>query len=373
MDQREEWRSLYSVVCPRCESLSQADDLPCPYCGADRHGAVLTRADASLLEIDEAVRAMVRAASARVLDDSSDGSNGSGAAPQEVGTGSWLLSSRAPLLERNTLLAVMAVGLCGILGSYGWVRNALNDGVGGSKTEAVSAVGNVREPASPVAQLGSAKTTGIVDNKESIPLAQDHFLAMVRPMNRAAFMLHGVSPLPPCIVTALPASVFEARWCDATALTRSGVEARGVNAWAGTIVLRTAEKTLRDTTRASRPPESSRTTSTRHRTSYADPRVDNRAAHAKSAQQPARHVAGTTKTHAEMRMPQHAAPLRKKTEVSHVERPNGVPLLVEPATTSSGNRRSSATPDRFDGPLQAGNRGPTVRPSPINTGRGDAH
>jgi hypothetical protein len=59
MDQRGTSLSLYSVICPRCETVSPMDQPACPYCGADRHGAVLTKGAATAVRAVEAARAVL--------------------------------------------------------------------------------------------------------------------------------------------------------------------------------------------------------------------------------------------------------------------------------------------------------------------------
>ena len=55
VDSRRQSSSPYSVICPRCETVSSVEEAACPYCGADRHGAVMTRG------ADTAVRAVAAA------------------------------------------------------------------------------------------------------------------------------------------------------------------------------------------------------------------------------------------------------------------------------------------------------------------------
>src|SRR5579875_1243554 len=42
MTQPESSLTLDAVICGRCHAISPADEHTCPYCGADRHGAVFT-------------------------------------------------------------------------------------------------------------------------------------------------------------------------------------------------------------------------------------------------------------------------------------------------------------------------------------------
>ena len=60
MDQRAGCSSLYLVICPRCESLSSVEESVCPFCGADRHGAVLTKGAETSLRAVEAARGVTR-------------------------------------------------------------------------------------------------------------------------------------------------------------------------------------------------------------------------------------------------------------------------------------------------------------------------
>ncbi|SAK83106.1 hypothetical protein AWB76_05705 [Caballeronia temeraria] len=60
MEQRGDGSSLYFVICPRCETLSAVEESVCPFCGADRHGAVLTRGAGTALRAVEAARGVTR-------------------------------------------------------------------------------------------------------------------------------------------------------------------------------------------------------------------------------------------------------------------------------------------------------------------------
>ncbi|MDR5853820.1 hypothetical protein P9239_15000 [Caballeronia sp. LZ062] len=55
MTQTDSSLTLDAVICGRCHAISPADDHTCPYCGADRHGAVFTSvADAaSVIPVEE--------------------------------------------------------------------------------------------------------------------------------------------------------------------------------------------------------------------------------------------------------------------------------------------------------------------------------
>jgi hypothetical protein len=332
MDQREEWRSLYSVVCPRCESISEADDLSCPYCGADRHGAVLTRAraDASLAVIDDALRAMVRAASSRVSDASSIGADDSGPSPQDAESGSSFPSSRIPLF------AVMAVGVCIVLAAFGWIRTASDEGAGRLKADAMDAARIVRKlvaPAAASAQPGSTKTTGPVEHEGSLALAQDRFYAMASPMSRAAFGVHGLPQASPCSVTARPASVFDAQWCDISSSMQGALAGGSATDRAGTTVLQTAGKAPRDNIGIATPTEMS----ARSHSSYVSAPASQRVARAQSAPKPVSQVAGTKKVHPDTHVSQHAkAPVRKKTQST-----GGKPVPTIRADASLTNKARS--------------------------------
>jgi hypothetical protein len=60
MDQRAGGSSLYLIICPRCESLSSVEESVCPFCGADRHGAVLTKGAETAVRAVEAARGVTR-------------------------------------------------------------------------------------------------------------------------------------------------------------------------------------------------------------------------------------------------------------------------------------------------------------------------
>ncbi len=60
VDQQGVRSSPYSVICPRCETLSSVEESACPFCGADRHGAVLTRGAETAVRAVAAARGVTR-------------------------------------------------------------------------------------------------------------------------------------------------------------------------------------------------------------------------------------------------------------------------------------------------------------------------
>ncbi|SPB18011.1 hypothetical protein NOV72_05210 [Caballeronia novacaledonica] len=339
MDQREELRSLYSVVCPRCETVSQADDLSCPYCGADRHGAVLTRGHASLLDvgIDDAARAMVRAASSRVGESQRVEPDGAEQSLHEAGVRP-LLSAPLKRFSRNRLVVVLTVCLLFVIGAYAWIRNASHENAGQSKPVVASAAGTVRELTAPVApQAGSngPKKTGAAKHEETILLAQDRSLALTYPMN------HGfVGSASPCmVITGIP-SLSATSWCSKLATAPTIVE--------------TAEKGNREKVSAARRPPSNHSISTRGHASKAHVHANGKPARGRSEAQATRHAGRQGKTRSRPGMPPRAASPSRKESLGSTQQP-----------TSSGNEPPGKPDDR-----STATRSET---SPRNRGRGEAH
>lgn len=179
MDEQEELRSLYSVICPRCQSVSQAGDIACPYCGADRHGAVLTRADEPLAPHEEFVQAEL---------------------PASFTVG----SVSVPATKRNRT-AVFAVVLGVVAVSYGLVRAPSHESAQISAVDQVSATGAVRSAAS----VNRAALSG-----------NDRAMQTDTSLRVVAFGVPVRSPLPPCEVEGAAAFGLRMFWCDALSLGR---------------------------------------------------------------------------------------------------------------------------------------------------------
>lgn len=199
MNQREELRSLYCVVCPRCESVSPADNLSCPYCGADRHGAVLTRTQASLFGMDESARAMVRAASSQVggmRRDQTDDATAAGHADRSA----TLLSMPSSFAVKRSSITVLAVGICIVIGISAWVRTSHSPGASNGDENRVSAVGTVHKlpPVAPAARTQPRDAAGSSTSDDAVARAQERFVAMRGVPGRATFDLPAPAGTAPC-------------------------------------------------------------------------------------------------------------------------------------------------------------------------------
>lgn len=370
MDQREELRSLYSVVCPRCETVSQADDLLCPYCGADRHGAVLTRGHASLLDvgIDDSAQAMLRAASVHVKDDRPAGQDG-----HEPGVKA-LASPPPTRLRQSRLVMVLAVGVCFVLGAYAWIRTASYQSAGQSKTDVVSSGGTVRglaAPVAPTARVEVIKKTPVVAHEDAKPLAQDGFLATTRLIKPVAFS--GLAPHAlPCIVVTGPTSLSDTPWCDKPAAIQGELLASKANSETGAVPLQTVDRAARNKVSVASRPVASHSTNTRGHSSDAHARATTKSVRGKPEPQPVRRAAKNDKTHARTGTPQRAAiPAQKKAAVPvpYVEKPKSIPPPVKPGMTSSG----SWTPSTAHEPSENRSLATQDDTSITVRGRGEAH
>lgn len=348
MDQREALRSLYSVVCPHCESVSQADEPLCPYCGADRHGAVLARGHASFFEVgvDDSAHAMLQAASLHMSERFTAELDSREQDMREPD-----IASPISLLQRNWLavVAALAVGACVVLVAYAWVRIASYESAGRSKTDLASAAGTVREnfeTFAPAARLDRGRNAGASVQDKTISVAQERFLGMSRPMNHpesSGFLRHA----PLCIaVEGLP-SLFETPWCDKPTPIRGALsDANGS----------LARRAL-----------ASHSTSTRGHSFDVNARLKSKAVRGRSSTQPARHATINDKTRKGTDTRQRAvAPVQTKAESPYIEKPKSISARLGP-TSFVG-----VTPGTTDEPVDHGH---TARDDPSFTtrGRGEAH
>ena len=357
MDQREALRSLYSVVCPHCESVSQADEPLCPYCGADRHGAVLTRGHASFLEVgvDDTAHALLQAASVHLSERSPAESDSREQDMREAD-----IASPFSLLQKNWLAvaAAVAVGACVVLGAYAWVRTASYE----SRTDVASAAGIVREnftTFAPAARLDRGRNAGASVQDKTVLVAQERFLGMSRPMNHAessGFLRHA----PLCIaVEGLP-SLFETPWCDKPTSIRAALS--GANATSVQTSERAAHVSL------ARRALASHSTSTRGHSFDVNGRLKIKAVRGQSSTQPARRATSNDKTGKGTDTRQRAAaPVEKRAEISYIEKPKSISARLGP--TSFVDAAPGTTHEPYFG------HGHTARddPSVTTRGRGEAH
>ncbi|VXC67939.1 conserved hypothetical protein [Burkholderia sp. 8Y] len=377
MDQREELRSLYCVVCPRCESVSQADDISCPYCGADRQGAVLTRTQASLFGIDEATRAMVRAASSQVRDVRRDSSNAAPQTSEERRVAALLPSLTGVVVKRNWII-VLAVVVCVLLGSYAWVRSAHSPGIGESPGDRVSAAGTVHKlaPIAPPTPSKEDSATESVEKGRSIPLAENRFLAMAGALGRDPFSLPALSGRTPCSAMTEPASLSGMPLCDSIAFSQAPLLTSET----------VPEPPVRKTSTiaaSTEPPPTKAVTRTHARAEHQSAKARHQPTHvrvrAKEKTGPTlrsvRHAKKTDKTHSRSRAAQRTpAPGQEEADAlsTGVQRADAVAPPSNPAMTTAG----SWSPNSATG----GNRARSNTDSPsqpgtpaLNQGRGEAH
>jgi hypothetical protein len=370
MDQREELWSAYFVVCPRCESVSQADDVSCPYCGADRHGAVLTRGHASL-EVDGSAAALVRAAASRFPDK-----------PIDTASPALPASPATPMLSRNRLYAALAVGLCVVLGAYGWLRTSSSENAGVVNAELASAAGSVRKLAAPVvatAHPRAPKTTGNVEHDGTIPLAQDQFVALVNPISRAAFSTGGPAHGQPCSVTSGSASVFDTRWCDTSSPSSSSTQAAPLAekpaSLAAPVIVQTPDRVARDDVSVARRTEPVRPSAkAAHPPSKVQARTNKKEARAKPEPKSSRRTTTAEKKQSRNRAPQRAAAsTQKKAEAPHPDRTGTIAAPIKPAMTASGSWTPTPAPESYESRLSADNHGAATRDDTSSSKERQAH
>ncbi len=373
MNQREEWRSLYCVVCPRCESVSPADDLSCPYCGADRHGAVLTRTRASLFEFDEAARAMVRAASSQVGEmrrNQTNDATPSGSADQSAA----LLSLPSSFALKPGSIVLLVVGVCLLIALYAWVRISHRPAAHEAHENRVSAAGTVHKLAAvaPAAPSDRHDATGRSAPAEAVSLAQENFVAMAGTSGRATFGLPASADIASCGITAGPAWLASVPVCDSLAATQASHISEAPHSIASSVTMTSPANTKAATPTHGRVEHTS--ASARHASTRPRAHAHERTTHAQHALRSAGHAKKVDKTHPRVRNAQRASTAARG-ESDAFDAP-GVGALApagDPAMTSTGSWKPGSVPDSHDtlrsrlrALLPAGT-------AATNKGRGDAH
>jgi hypothetical protein len=183
MDQRVNQRgtslSLYSVICPRCETVSPMDQPACPYCGADRHGAVMTKGAETAVRAVEAARAVLRHAYER------------GEIARAEPIRAYETDARLPVLARPLGLAMIVpeppaperrlhpAAIAGVLAGmalavFAWIRSDLDRAAPRARLAAVSAageIGKVAEKAPPTRYFAMTLPTGAMTCCGVAPIA----------------------------------------------------------------------------------------------------------------------------------------------------------------------------------------------------------
>lgn len=365
MDQREELRSLYCVVCPRCESVSPADDLSCPYCGADRHGAVLTRAQASLLGIDEAARALVRAASSQVGDmrrDQVDDATRADSANQSAA----LVSSPTYFAVKRKWAAVLTVGVCVLAGIVAWVRTSHSPGAGEPHDDRVSVVGTVHKlpPVAPAARSDDVAPGGSASD------AQARFLAMTNAPGRAIFALPASMDIAPCATASMPAcDTLAESQASSTAADTGGSTATVVPEAPHSIASASAKPAARKHGRVEHA-----SVSTRQAPTHSRAHANERTTHAQPAPRSVRHAKKIDKTHPRVRTVQRTvAPPRGEADASDAPGAGTVAPVADPAMTSSASWKPGSGSEPNDNLRSRIGRLLPAGVAATNKGRGEAH
>ncbi len=384
MDQREEWRSLYCVVCPRCESVSPADDLSCPYCGADRHGAVLTRTRASLFEFDEAARAMVRAASSQVGEmrrNQTNDATPSGSADQSAA----LLSLPSSFAVKPSSIVMLVVGMCMLIGIYAWVRISNSPGAHEAHENPVSAAGTVHklEAVAPATRSDRHDATGRPAPEEAVSLAQQHFLAMTGAPGRATFGLPASADIASCGLTAGPAWLASLSACDGSVATQVSQATPDINKAASTPIpeaphsiasamIASPAITKAATQTHGRVEHTS--ASARHASTRSRAHASERTAHPPPTLRSVRHAKKNDKTHPRARTVQRAsAPARGEYDASDAPGAGSLAPAGDPAMTSTESWKPSSVPDSRDNLRSRLRALLPAGTAATNKGRGEAH
>lgn len=370
MDQHDELRSLYAVICPRCQSISPADDIACPYCGADRHGAMLTRADES---------------AAVMLRESSSIGPGVQREPYEPDSRASTIEANSPsflalprvLSLKPSRAMLLAVCFCVVAGAYALMRATLNDSVRAQHT-GVSAVGTVglAAPVLPTARTNERQATKTKEGSESIPFAPDRLLAFETSLQRVAFIVPGPAHTTPCSVTPAAALGLDMLWCDPRASkgvpkaaelneqrstkTEDPNLDRLMNARPSTIAQRSAR--VEEKQRVSRSASKSKATVA------SKPNTCSRKGEACTKKVASRGSRIDKK-------PQRIASREKKVDTASSQSSTVLPPVVNPAMTSAGSWTPSTGPDPHSGVSPPDNSGsvPHPRATTPNKGRGEAH
>jgi hypothetical protein len=333
-EHREDERPRYAVLCPRCETISNAADQFCPYCGADRHGAVITRTNLSLLEAGEAGRTGTFKASHR-----------SQALISEMPSSHREAGDVRRFPTRYRLLAMMTVSACMVIGYYGLTRMTAARSSGEPSPDLVSSSGVVHKVfASP--EGGQSRVTN--KSEERIALTRNDFAVAAAPIIRVAFNLHTPAQAARCTMAARPTVSFDIGWCDMNVFMRAAPTESNAATWG-----EGAEK--KPQKRASIAPADTKRPGRLKGTSHGR-------AHPTTAQS-VRVVKSAPKAHAKTRATQQA----KNADI--------LPLQSNSAAMSPEPPSSNDTEDSLDVLLREKNGEHTIGDTswPINRGRGEAH
>jgi hypothetical protein len=197
MDQRGTSLSLYSVICPRCETVSPMDQPACPYCGADRHGAVLTKGAGTAVRAVEAARAVLHHAYERgeltPVEPLRPMQHDAHLPVPARALGLATIVPPRPAPVRKVHPALIAGVIAGVaLGVVSWIRADLDRATPRSRLETVSAAGEVHK----------AQPTALVAAKAPEPAAQNRFFVTALPTTASLF--NGATPISSWSSLSLP-------------------------------------------------------------------------------------------------------------------------------------------------------------------------
>lgn len=361
MDQQEELRSLYSVICPRCQSVSQAGDIACPYCGADRHGAVLTRADEPLVSPERIAKAVMPS-----FEAIGDAHNVAALPP--VG----------PTATTRDRAAVLAVILCIMVGGYGLVRAFSQYGVHGSRDDGVSATGVVW----PVASVKHAPRAN--DSDAAQAFQRDRTSSITRDGSQAnqgspqpvAFNVPAPWGASSCTVDGAAAFGIGLFWCGSRSTqgvprAMDAVKSAQVSEGDRSAQALRSIKTGRDTSRIYTSAKDKRS-STQHAGRYVASSKPHACSHRKGDV-----CAGKDrprKTQQRTLARNHALSSDVKTgSVEYSRDPVIVPSMTKPAMTSAGSWTPSPDSPAVTGKAQSSASAQGAHAGAPNRGRGEAH
>ncbi|KIG10760.1 hypothetical protein AWB72_03562 [Caballeronia concitans] len=369
MDQHDELRSLYSVICPRCQSISPADDIACPYCGADRHGATLTRADESA--------AVLRESSSSGHGAQMEGYEPDRRAPtMEASSPSFLALARV-LSPRPNRAILLAVSVCFVAGAYALMHATLNNGARSQHT-GVSAVGTVglAAPISPADRTNERPATKTKEGSESSRFAPNRLLAFETSLQRVAFIVPGSAQMTPCSVTPAAALGLDMLWCDPRANKGVGkaIDSREERPMK-------ADEAKRDRLMNARPSTNAQRTVRVEEKQRVTPSVGKSKPTVASKSNACSGKGDACKKKAASRgslmdkKPQRTASREKKLEASYTQSPTVLPPVVNPAMTSAGSWTPSTSPEPYAAALHedTSRTVPHPRATTSNKGRGEAH
>jgi hypothetical protein len=331
-EHREDERPRYAVLCPRCETISNAADQFCPYCGADRHGAVITRTDSSLLEAGDA--------------GTFKASHRSQALIKEMPSSHRETGGARGFLKRYRLLAMMTVSACMVIGYYGLTRMTAARSSGEPSPDLVSSSGTVHKV---VALPEGAQTGDTNKSEERVALTRNDFAVAAAPIIRVAFNLHTPTQAARCTMAARPTVSFDIGWCDMNVFMRAAPTESNAATWG-----EGAEKESQKRASIAPAAETKRQAKIKG-TSHGR-------AHPTTARS-VRVVKSTPKVHAKTRATQQA----KNADI--------LPLQSNSAAMSPEPPSSNDTEDSLDVLLREKNGEHTIGDTswPINRGRGEAH